>query len=204
MVFVKCAFQNSLHSYSIRRLISRVFPGEAALNVTLQAIDAGTVHREYNMPLNSYGRRWLHFSLEQCAAFDMKLSELVEGFCASANDEELRFLECLTLDDYKKDAFRKQLLINNMAATLAGKCRLMPETSEQTPVTKCDPVKPATSRRSLSGVFSQGEGATASQSCLAALQPPDRGSVLVSKAHSDAASAGMIINTMLLISVLSR
>ena len=91
--------------------------------VNLSSMDKETVREEYNTsePVHTNGRRWLYFSLDQCAAFEMPLSKR-----ASAEDEQRRFLACITREDFEKDAKRKQLLISNLAAVLtvvARKCR---------------------------------------------------------------------------------
>ena len=81
-------------------------------------MDTKTVREELNKAVLPCVRRWLRFSLEQCAATEMPLSELADRFCASAKDEQRRLLACVTGVDHKKDAERKQLLINNMADVL--------------------------------------------------------------------------------------
>ena len=93
--------------------------------VYLSSMDKETVREEYNTsePVHTNGRRWLHFSLDQRAAFEMTaLSKLAKRLRASAEDEQQRFLACITREDFEKDAERKQLLISKQPGRCAD-CR---------------------------------------------------------------------------------
>ena len=99
--------------------------------VNLSSMDKETVREEYNTsePVHTNGRRWLYFSLDQCAAFEMPLSNR-----ASAEDEQRRFLACITREDFEKDAKRKQLLISNLAAVLTVVARKCSDTAALGPL----------------------------------------------------------------------
>ena len=116
VVTIKCVLKYPMHSHTIRRRINDSFRDFREFRVA--PMDTKTVREELNKAVLPCVRRWLRFSLEQCAATEMPLSELADRFCASAKDEQRRLLACVTGVDHKKDAERKQLLINNMADVL--------------------------------------------------------------------------------------
>ena len=136
MVCITCVLKNPIHSYNLRRQIQNIFPVRPPLKVNFSSMDEETVREEYNTsePVHSKGRRWLHFSLDQCAAFEMPLSELAERLRASAEDEQRRFLACITREDFEKDAKRKQLLISNLAAVLTVVARKCSDTAAHGPL----------------------------------------------------------------------
>jgi hypothetical protein len=175
------------------------------LKIQIHTIDTVTVSAAYNnTPLHTEGRRWLHFSLDKCAAYDMTLSELASGLRASAVDQQKRYLACTTRKHFKADGLRKLLLIINLADALARKCgdsyangpsnkaQIDPSSIQQArPVTESVPASmpsalPATSSASQPRrTLLYGTEAGAAAPCAV---PTDRGSAPNS---TDAASEGM-------------
>lgn len=204
-VQIQCVWKNPMYPTSIRRHINDALPVEGGRRIQILTIDTLTVRASYNnTPLHTEGRRWLQFSLDKCAAYDMTLSELASGLRASAVDEQKRYLACITRKHFKADGLRKLLLIINLADAVARKCgdsyangpsnkaQIDPSSIQQArPVTESVPASmpsalPATSsasnpRRSLM----YGTEAGAAASCAV---PTDRGSAPNS---TDAASEGM-------------
>ena len=215
-VKIKCVWKNPMYPTTVRRHIQDALPAAGGGKIQIHTIDTGTVRAAYNnTPLHTAGRRWLQYSLENCAAYEMTLSELASGLRASAVDEQERYLACITRNHFKADGLRKLLLITNLADAIAKRCS---DSHAHGPSTKAQidqssiqqaragtesvPVPmpasgapPATSsasnfRRSL--VFSSEAGAVASEACAVST---GRGSALVSM---DAASAGMIMTSLIL------
>ena len=210
---IKCVWKSSMHSTTIRRHIQATLPSQyRKLKIFIHTMDRQTVRSAYvNMPVQTEGsKRWLQYSLDKCAAYEMTLSELASRIRASAVDEEKRLLACITRKHYKADCQRKLLLIINLADAVARNCS---DSHAYGPSTKAqiDPsgiqearaetesvpasvpgAPPATSsppptRRCLG--FSSDAGAAAS--CAA---PIDRDSAPNS---TDAASAGMIMTSLI-------
>ena len=208
---IKCVWKSSMHSTTIRRHIQATLPSQYR-KLKIHTMDRQTVRSAYvNMPVQTEGsKRWLQYSLDKCAAYEMTLSEMASRIRASAVDEEKRLLACITRKHYKADCQRKLLLIINLADAVARKCS---DSHAYGPSTKAqiDPsgiqearaetesvpasvpgAPPATSsppptRRCLG--FSSDAGAAAS--CAA---PIDRDSAPNS---TDAASAGMIMTSLI-------
>ena len=210
---IKCVWKSSMHSNTIRRHIHATLPTQSRkLKIFIHTMDRETVGSAYvNMPVQTEGsKRWLQYSLDKCAAYEMTLSELASRIRASAVDEEKRLLACITRKHYKADCQRKLVLIINLADAVARNCS---DSHAYGPSTKAqiDPsgiqearaetesvpasvpgAPPATSsppptRRCLG--FSSDAGAAAS--CAA---PIDRDSAPNS---TDAASAGMIMTSLI-------
>ena len=210
---IKCVWKSSMHSNTIRRHIHATLPTQSRkLKIFIHTMDRETVGSAYvNMPVQTEGsKRWLQYSLDKCAAYEMTLSELASRIRASAVDEEKRLLACITRKHYKADCQRKLLLLINLADAVARNCS---DSHAYGPSTKAqiDPsgiqearaetesvpasvpgAPPATSsppptRRCLG--FSSDAGAAAS--CAA---PIDRDSAPNS---TDAASAGMIMTSLI-------
>ena len=182
-VKIQCVWKNNMYPNTVRRLIIEVCP--KSKNIIINTIDKETVRAAYNnTPLHNAGRRWLQFSLDKCAAYDMTLSELASGLRVSAVDEQKRYLDCITRKEFKADALRKLLLIINLSDAISKKCS---DSHAHGPSTNAPPAA-STPCRTL--VFSPEAGAAAS--CAV---PTNRGLVPNS---SDAASAGMIMTSLIL------
>jgi hypothetical protein len=112
-----------MHPNTVRRHIQDALPAAGGGKIQIHTIDTGTVRAAYNnTPLHTAGRRWLLFSLENCAAYEMTLSELASGLRATAVDEQKRYLACITRKQFKADGLRKLLLIINLADAVAKRC----------------------------------------------------------------------------------
>ena len=185
-VKIQCVWKNPMYPGTVRRHITDALPAAGGgQKIQIHAIDTGTVRVAYNnTPLHTAGRRWLQFSLDKCAAYDMTLSELASGLRVSAVDEQKRYLTCITRKQFKADGLRKLLLIINLADAIAKKCS---DSHAHGPSTNAPPAA-STPCRTL--VFSPEAGTAAS--CAV---PTDRG---LAPNSSDAASAGMIMTSLIL------
>ena len=125
---VMCRFKNAMHSYVVRRIITRSIemqkafhiPPPTGIKVCQTSLDA--VRQSYVLQPPEKGERWLHHSLLCSKAHDMPLSKFVEELGKTVKREESNLLDCFSWEQFRKQAWAMQALLYSIHEVLLTKC----------------------------------------------------------------------------------